>query len=398
MVVPQPFFRARGTPFSVLHRVRALLEAGHQVDMITYPFGEDIEMSGLKIVRCAPVPGIRDVRIGPSIAKLWLDFSLYLGTLKMLREGTYDIIHSHEEAAFFCGRLARKNGLRHVYDMHSSLPQQLSNFKAFNFYLIRKPFEFLEDNVLSTCDGVITICRELSDIVESRVSEKPHELIENTGDDRQVFGLGADHRDVRSELSLGAAEVVLYTGTFEAYQGIDLLLESFAIVRRTRPNAHLILVGGQPSQVEKFRKLGEGLGLSEATTYTGTVHPSEVQAYISATDLIVSPRSRGTNTPLKIYGYLRSGKPLVATDRLTHTQTLTQEISSLVPATAEDFAAGIVDLLSNPDRASALASAAKSWANVHCSDELYLTRVKDFYEQVCGYQHEDSDSAIAQTS
>ena len=36
----------------------------------------------------------------------------------------------------------------------------------------------------------------------------------------------------------------------------------------------------------------------------------------------VSPRSRGTNTPLKIYQYLRSGKPIVATRLLTHTQVL----------------------------------------------------------------------------
>ena len=35
--------------------------------------------------------------------------------------------------------------------------------------------------------------------------------------------------------------------------------------------------------------------------------------------MLVSPRSRGTNTPLKIYQYLRSGRPIVATRLLTHT-------------------------------------------------------------------------------
>ncbi len=398
MVVPQPFFRARGTPFSVLHRVRALVEAGHRVDMVTYPFGEDIRMSGLRIVRCAPVPGVRDIRIGPSFAKLWLDFSLYRETVKLLREEAYDVIHSHEEAAFFCGRLARKHGSRHVYDMHSSLPQQLSNFKAFNFFLIRKPFEVLEDMVLSTCDGVITICDELSEIVKSKVSGTPHELIENTADDRQVFGLGLEDRDVRAELGLGESQIILYTGTFEAYQGIDLLLESLVMVRRTHRKAHLILVGGRLSQVEKYRKLGEKLGLTEATTFTGTVHPSEIQAYLNAADLIVSPRSRGTNTPLKIYGYLRSGKPLVATDRLTHTQTLTADIASLVPASAEGFAAGIAEILSNPDRASELAFAAECWAQEHFSDELYLSRVREFYRQVCDYRRKDDNTAVPQPS
>ena len=47
--------------------------------------------------------------------------------------------------------------------------------------------------------------------------------------------------------------------------------------------------------------------------------------------MLVSPRIRGTNTPLKIYSYLRSGKPIVATDLLTHTQVLSPEVARLVP-------------------------------------------------------------------
>ena len=44
MIAPQPFFRARGTPFSVLHRIRALVLLGHSVDLVTYPFGEPVPL------------------------------------------------------------------------------------------------------------------------------------------------------------------------------------------------------------------------------------------------------------------------------------------------------------------------------------------------------------------
>jgi hypothetical protein len=47
MIAPQPFFRARGTPFSVLHRIRALVLLGHSVDLVTYPFGEPVPLDGL---------------------------------------------------------------------------------------------------------------------------------------------------------------------------------------------------------------------------------------------------------------------------------------------------------------------------------------------------------------
>ena len=72
---------------------------------------------------------------------------------------------------------------------------------------------------------------------------------------------------------------------------------------------------------------------------------------MQAADLLVSPRIRGTNTPLKIYSYLRSGKPIVATNLLTHTQVLTPEIAVLVEPTPERFAAAILELIENPQRA-----------------------------------------------
>ena len=63
-------------------------------------------------------------------------------------------------------------------------------------------------------------------------------------------------------------------------------------------------------------------GIADVTIFAGERPASEIPAYLLAADVLVSPRSRGTNTPLKIYQYLRSGKPIVATRLLTHTQVL----------------------------------------------------------------------------
>ena len=65
MIAPEPFFEPRGTPFSEFHRIRALTSLGHTVDLVTYPFGRDVDMPGLKIHRCLRPPFIRRVRIGP---------------------------------------------------------------------------------------------------------------------------------------------------------------------------------------------------------------------------------------------------------------------------------------------------------------------------------------------
>jgi len=384
MVAPQPFFRARGTPFSVLHRIRALCSAGHNVDLVTYPFGEDVAIDGLTIVRAGKPPLLKDVKIGPSIAKLILDIPVYFKTRSLLKNNRYDLLHSHEEAAFFCVRLSKKFGLPHIYDMHSSLPQQLNTFGSYNLAPIRSFFKYLEDRVLSSCDGVITICQDLADTALPVCGATPHAMVENTADDRQAFT--ESHIDVRSESGLDGKQVILYTGTFESYQGLDILFEAMKILLVRSPNAHLMMVGGRPEQVANYQQIAIDAGFSEHVTFTGTISPSQIPSYQDAADMIVSPRSSGTNSPLKLYGYMRSGRPLVATDMYTHTQVLNQEVALLVPPTPEGLAAGMQRLIEDPDFAATLGAAAARRANEQYSDSAYIDKVNSFYEDVIRYR------------
>jgi glycosyltransferase involved in cell wall biosynthesis len=113
-------------------------------------------------------------------------------------------------------------------------------------------------------------------------------------------------------------------------------------VLATRADARLVLAGGRPEQIELARKQATDAGIAHATIFAGQRPAEEIPAYLDAADVLVSPRSLGTNTPLKIYQYLRSGRPIVATRLLTHTQVLNDEVSFLTAATPEGFAAGIL--------------------------------------------------------
>jgi len=396
MVAPQPFFRARGTPFSVLHRIRALCSAGHTVDLVTYPFGEDIEISGLSIHRAGKPPFISDVKIGPSVAKLALDVPIYFKTRTLLKNGSYDLIHSHEEAAFFCVGLSREFALPHVYDMHSSLPQQLDTFGSYNLAPIRRLFKYLEDRVLSSCVGVITICQDLADTAVQSCGDTPHAMIENTADDREAFA--KSDTDVRAMLGLEGKVVILYTGTFESYQGLDILMNAMEILLSRCPIAHLVMVGGRPEQVERFKKIVGKLGISDNVSFTGTIPPSQIPSFQDSADMIVSPRSSGTNSPLKLYGYLRSGRPLVATNMYTHTQVLDEDVALLVAPTPEGLAAGMQQLIDNPELAKTLGANAVQRADKEYSDRAYIEKVVSFYEKVLRYRSDTLDSAPQQVN
>jgi hypothetical protein len=103
MIAPEPFFEPRGTPFSEFHRIRALTALGHQVDLVTYPFGQAVTMPGLRVFRSLRPPFVRGVKIGPSLAKIPLDALLTLTVLRRALSARYDAIHSHEEGGLIGG-------------------------------------------------------------------------------------------------------------------------------------------------------------------------------------------------------------------------------------------------------------------------------------------------------
>jgi glycosyltransferase involved in cell wall biosynthesis len=377
MIAPEPFFEPRGTPFSEYHRIRALTDLGHSVDLVTYPFGRDVELPGLRVFRCSRPPFIRDVRIGPSWAKVPLDFMLLLAALRRVGAGRYDAVHSHEEGSLIGVVLAALLGLPHLYDMHSSLPQQLSNFSFTRSRTLTRLFTIMERFVVRRSRVVIVICPQLEEVVRAIAPNVPAVLIENApgSGDAPVEGSGAA---VRASLGLATGTpLVLYTGTFEAYQGLDLLFAAAREVIRARPDARFVLAGGRPEQVSEARSMAERAGAGPATIFTGQRPVEEIPAYLDAADVLVSPRSTGTNTPLKIYQYLRSGRPIVATRLLTHTQVLDDATAILTPPTPAGFAEGILAALADPSRARAIGAHARQLAETKYSYEAYLNRTRE---------------------
>src|SRR6202158_2799774 len=94
MIAPEPFFEPRGTPFSEFHRIRALTTLGHQVDLVTYPFGQDVTMRGLRVFRCLRPPFVQGVGVGPSLAKISLDALLAMTALRRAAARRHAAIHS----------------------------------------------------------------------------------------------------------------------------------------------------------------------------------------------------------------------------------------------------------------------------------------------------------------
>jgi glycosyltransferase involved in cell wall biosynthesis len=382
MIAPQPFFEPRGTPISVYQRLQGLSALGYEVDLITYPIGKDVDIPGVTIYRTISFPFIRKVSIGPSWKKLFLDMLLFFKVFWMLLSRRYDVIHTHEEGAFMWLIFSPIFRIPHLYDMHSCLPDQLKSSKFGNSTIMINVFEKLEMWVLKSCKVVITIGADLEEHVLNLFPGINHFRIENV----PVFNnkLLNEHgvEDIKYRLNLDSKIPVVYTGTFERYQGLGLLFESAKLVLERHPEAIYVMVGGQPDQISFWKGELKKLGLEKNFIFVGIVPLEESLNYLEVAEILVSPRTEGLSIPLKIYSYLHSGKPTVATNIFAHTQILNEEIAVIVDPEPGAFAEGIINLIEHPEVGIKIGRKAYLFAEKHFSIDSYVAKLDMAYKAI----------------
>ncbi|HEX3159155.1 MAG TPA: glycosyltransferase [Gemmatimonadaceae bacterium] len=381
LVAPQPFYEDRGTPIAVRQVLTALSELGFAVDVLTYPIGVDLALPGVRLMRSANPLRIGRVPVGFSIRKLVLDASLVPALAAQLARERYDCIHAVEEAAFPAVWLGRRRGIPVIYDMQSSLPEQMAGSRAFRSRAAQR--------VLRRCER--WLLRQASSVVASAgLAEYVRTVVPDVAIREWRFSSLATSAAPRDAAALRAtlgiaptARVVLYSGTFATYQGLRHLLGAMPRVLAAVPDAVFVLVGADGSHrgaavARAARQIGAGRVLVVER------QPREAMpGYLAMADVLVSPRTNGGNLPLKIFDYLASGRPIVATDIATHRAVLDDERAILVEPSAAALAAGIERVLADPAKAARLAAAGSAYAASHLGWMHFLQAVSALYEEVC---------------
>jgi len=385
-LAPQPFFSPRGTPFSVYYRALILSELGVENDLLTYGEGQDVDIPCLRIIRIPKFPLLGPVKVGPSMLKVLLDGFLLIWAFRLLCKHRYDFVHAHEESVFLCHLLRPIFGFKLVYDMHSSLPQQLENFKFTRSSALRALFDRMEKRSIQSAEAVITISPSLAEYARSRIQDGERLfLIENSiFEEVRVESGSEDGNNVEDwETRIPDSRVIVaYAGTFESYQGIDMLLRAFAQARRSVPNAFLLLIGGSQEQRQHYQKIVESLGIAPDCLLTGQLSQRLTRKLLGRANVVTSPRTDGTNTPLKIYEQLASGKPLVATRVHSHTQILDDEVCFMAEAEPTSFAEALLAALTDESRCDAVVEAASARYESRYSRAAYKAKMSRLLESL----------------
>ncbi|MCF8033520.1 MAG: glycosyltransferase family 4 protein [Desulfarculaceae bacterium] len=375
LLAPHPFYQERGTPIAVRLLATTLAEQGHAVDMLCYHEGRDLDMPGVRLHRISPPGWVKNVPPGPSWQKIVCDLYMWPAARRLAARGGFDLVHAVEEAAFMALRLNQRFGLPYVYDMDSCMSAQIADK-----YPAAKPLagwlSRLEGRAVRDSAGVVAVCQSLVDTAQAHGPSAPVCRLED------VSLLEEPEGEPPSERLDYGGPVIMYVGNLESYQGIDLLLEGFAVAAPKHPQAHLVIIGGSQSAVAAYKAKAGGMGLEHRAHFLGPRPPAHLGHYLAQADILASPRIQGENTPMKIYSYLDADRPLVATRLPTHTQVLDNQISLLVEPAPEDMARGLDELLSDPERGRALARAAKERVAARYSLAAYRKKLLDFYAQV----------------
>jgi glycosyltransferase involved in cell wall biosynthesis len=380
VVAPQPFYEDRGTPIAVRQVLEALSELGRPVDLLTFPIGSDVAIPGLRILRSANPFGFRRVPIGLSIRKVILDLPLTWELYRRVSRERYQCIHAVEEAAFPAAVLARQYGIPLLYDMQSSLAEQLARLGPFALPPARWALNAMERWLLRRTNLVVTSAG-LAARVAGRVPEVP--VREWHFPSAPANSTPVAVQCLRDGLGLpGNGPVVLYSGSFEAYQGLPELIAAIPAVRARVPDVTFVLVGADRANGLVAHAGAEGLVASGALRIVDRQPRAEMAAYLALADVLVSPRAYGGNLPLKVFDYLAAGRPIVATDIPTHRTVLAEDRAVLVAPRTEALAEGILAVLGDPARAQRLAAAARRYAQTHLGWSRFVDSVEDLYAEV----------------
>lgn len=374
VVAPQPFYTERGTPIAVKLLVETLAQAGHAVDLLVYHQGADVSIPGVRLLRAGRPPLIGPVPIGISVAKLVCDLWLIAAMFRLLWRNDYDVVHAVEEAVFPAAAWCALSRVRLVYDMDSSLADQLTE----KWWLLKPAGALLracEKIAVRRARATLAVCEDLAVKVRPWSSRGGVWVLPDVPMGNPAAVAKVDQlRDVTGEDGV----VALYVGNLEKYQGIDLLLKGTALVPRSLPLKTVIIGGDEPS-IAHYRRMAEELGIGERVWFLGPRPVAQLPGYLEQAQILLSPRTLGQNTPMKVYSYMAAGKAIVATSIRSHLQVLDPATAALVEPQAESLAAALQRLVEDESLRRRLGEAARDKVEREYSLEKYRQTLTDAY-------------------
>jgi len=333
-------------------------------------------MPGVNTIRIGNPLSFSSIPIGFSFRKLFLDVFLFAKARKLLKSKKYARVHTSEEAVLAPLIFLRRAHERIVYDMASSLPEQLRALPVFRLGLIHKYMARLEQYALRNVGYVFC---------SSGLLDHVREVAPDTQASAWIFpshrapANAADVRNLRDELDIDDdAFPIVYAGSFASYQGLDVVIKAIPEIVARVPSAIVIFVGGSDDEVIRLQASISPQCLNHVRLLSKQPR-DRIPVFFSLASILLSPRSYGKNMPLKVFDYMAAERPILATDVAAHRDILCNGRALLYEPTPGALADAIDHIRSHPDNSARMVAAATRYYSENLSWENFLEALKLAY-------------------
>lgn len=304
-------------------------------------------------------------------------FFEWLATIRWLRSGKFDLLHSHWLLPQgFVGTLtAGPLSIPHVCTVHGGdvFGLQGTLLKKFKSFAIRHA-DAITVNSSATRQVVSSICDNCSALhtIPMGVSPAPH------------YGT----TPISSQLRQRKGPLVLFVGRLVEEKGLTDLLEAFSLLHDKHQNITLVVIGeGQDRPL--FEKQARDLGLTEKVRFTGWLNSDQLPAYLAEADIFVAPSRTSPEGWVEAQGLtiieaMMAGLPVIATQTGGIVDSVEHNISGiLIPERSPPkLAEALNHLLINPKLAESLGQKARHKAITKFSRQSSATKFSQLFESL----------------
>jgi glycosyltransferase involved in cell wall biosynthesis len=219
-----------------------------------------------------------------------------------------------------------------------------------------------EAHVWSAADGYVTITEGLKRELERRFGTRTRIAVVPDGTRATEVTEGtqdlATDRTEHTEFTIG------YAGHLYPWKGVDLVIEAVAALKDTRG----LIIGGHEKEADlaRVKAFAAQLNCASRITFTGLIPPADVAARLREADVVTLPNpasaiSTGFTSPLKLFEYMASGRPIVASDLPSLREVLRHEDNALLvePGNPQALTAGILRIKNDAALGARLAARAR---------------------------------------
>ena len=385
MIAPTPFFSDRGCHTRIVNEIRGLQKLGHEVILITYGLGRDLE--GVTTKRIINFPWYKKTGAGPSITKIFMLPLMFFSSLSEIRKFNPDVVHAflHEGAciAKFCSIFRHKP--KYFFDMQGSLCGELLQHKFIKENGVLHKFFVRLECIISNWFPIITQSKQLKDQLLNVGVEDSNIINALDSVDTDMFSPRLPSQKLLKQFGIDLCKpTVLFMGLLETYQGADLLIDAFESVYKKNNDTQFIIIGFP--NIDKYRNICKHKGIDKNTFFLGRIKYEDVPEYLSLSKIAVAPKISIFEGDGKLYNYMGMGMATVAFDRSVSREVLGSEPNKKTGLFAdfmdsESLAQNIIKLIDDVDLVKTIGENARERA-VNTLSHIHSAKlIEQFYYQ-----------------